>query len=237
MDAAASRGRPILAVFDFDGTLTERDSSLPFLAFAAGSGRLAASVFLQGPFLLLADAAAALAGALRAHDGPPALRDRWELAVHRRLLRTLFRGRSRAELRELGRRFAEALDVMVAPEALAQVAWHRARGDRCVLVTGSLDTYMEPWGARVGFERVLATRLAHDGAETVLGGFDGAPCWGEAKVARLREAVGELGDYTLVVYGNEPSDRPLLDAADHAVRIRPGASWAPLAARVREVLA
>ena len=34
MSATIQAERPVLAVFDFDGTLTTRDSSLPFLAFA-----------------------------------------------------------------------------------------------------------------------------------------------------------------------------------------------------------
>jgi HAD superfamily hydrolase (TIGR01490 family) len=237
MRAPAHPERPILAVFDFDGTLTTRDTSLPFLAFAAGRARLTAAMMLRGP-VFLAGLTLARARAGAPAPGWPALRDRWELSVHDRLLRALFHGRSAAELDELGRRFAdEALDAMVAPEALAQVAWHRARLHRCVLVTGSLETYMEPWGLRAGFERVLASRLARDRARrTVVGGFDGEPCWGDAKLARLREAVGSLDRYTLVVYGNEPGDRALLDVADHAVRVRPGESWARLAAGVRDAL-
>jgi phosphatidylglycerophosphatase C len=234
--AAVRPQRPVLAVFDFDRTLTTRDTSLSFLAFAAGRVRLAASLLLTGP-VLLADLTVALARAGAAAPGWPTLRDRWELGVHDRLLRALFRGRSEAELAELGRRFAdEALDAMVAPEALAQVGWHRARGDRCVLVTGSLETYMEPWGRRVGFERVVASRIARDGARVVVGGFDGEPCWGDAKLARLREVMGPLDRYTVVVYGNEPGDQALLDAADHAVPVRPGDSWERLAAGVREAL-
>jgi hypothetical protein len=106
-------------VFDFDRTLTTRDTSLSFLAFAAGRARLAASLVLGGPLFLM-DLTAALARG----SGPVAgsFRDRFELGVHDRLLRARsFRGRSAAELDELGRRFAaEALDTMVEPDALAQ---------------------------------------------------------------------------------------------------------------------
>jgi phosphatidylglycerophosphatase C len=228
--------RPVLAVFDFDGTLTTRDTSLPFLEFAVGRPRLAVSLLLGGP-RFLAELTIALLRARRSRPGWPVLRGRWELDVHDRLLAALFRGRTEAELNDLGRRFAaDALDAMVTPDALAHVAWHRARGHRCVLVTGSLETYMEPWGRRAGFDRVLGSRLARDGERRVAGGFDGEPCWGDAKLARLREAMGPLEGYTVVVYGNEPGDRALLDAADHAVRVRPGDSWVQLAAGVREAL-
>jgi HAD superfamily hydrolase (TIGR01490 family) len=232
----AAPERPVLAVFDFDGTLTTRDTSLPFLEFAVGRPRLAASLLLGGP-RFLADLTIALVRAAGAGGGWPTRRARWELDVHDRLLAALFRGRTEAELDELGRRFAtDALDAMVEPDALAHVGWHRSRGHRCVLVTGSLETYMEPWGRRVGFDRVLGSRLARDRERRVAGGFDGEPCWGDAKLARLREAVGSLERYTVVVYGNEPGDRALLDAADHPVRVRPGDSWTRLAAGVREAL-
>ena len=47
-----SLSRPILAVFDVDGTLTTRDTSLPFIAFARGRSRLIGSMAAALPFLL-----------------------------------------------------------------------------------------------------------------------------------------------------------------------------------------
>ena len=55
------------------------------------------------------------------------------------------------------------------------------------------------WSRRVGFQKVLASRMAVDGLARVRGGFEGEPCWGEAKLQRLREAVGPLDEYTVVV--------------------------------------
>ena len=223
-------------MFDFDGTLTARDTSLPFLAFAAGRARLTASLVLGMPFFV-ADLTVAL-GQAALRRGGDAVRGPWELAVHGRLLRALLDGKAREDISELGRRFAEGLDAMITPLALEQLAWHRLHGHECVLVTASLDSYADPWGRRVGFHHVLASRLAHggDGSDTVHGGFDGEPCRGEAKVHQLREAVGPLDRYTVVVYGNELADRALLDAADHPVRVRDRASWARLSAEVRATL-
>ena len=162
---------------------------------------------------------------------------RWEVEAHQRLLRALFSGMERDEYLEIGRHFAaENMDEMVSPDGLEQVSWHKERGHECILVTASIDCYVEPWGRRVGFDRVLGSRMAIDGEAKLLGDLEGEPCWGDGKVRRLRDEVGPLEDYTVVVYGNEPSDLALLARADHAVRVRAGDSWPLLSADVRRAL-
>jgi HAD superfamily phosphoserine phosphatase-like hydrolase len=149
----------------------------------------------------------------------------------------MFQGMEQEAFLELGRRFAaEVMDAMVSPAGLEQVAWHRTRGHECILVTASIDCYVEPWGRRVGFDKVLGSRMEIDALARVRGGFEGEPCWGEAKLRRLRDEVGPLDGYTVVVYGNEPGDLALLARADHAVRVSAGGSWPRLSAEVRRAL-
>jgi phosphoserine phosphatase len=105
-----------------------------------------------------------------------------------------------------------------------------------VLITGSLDCYTEPWGRAAGFRKVIATKLTFDGADRVQGRFDGGSCWGHAKITRLIEVVGPLEDYSIVMYGNEPADGPLLRLADHPIPVRAGDSWTGIGARARTAL-
>ena len=229
--------RPTLAVFDLDGTLTTHDTSLPFIVFARGRSRLVGSMAAVLPFLVMDLSVALKREAGAAGHRLARVRGRWEVEVHQRLLRAMFQGMGREKFFELGRHFAaEVMDTMVSPAGLEQVAWHRARGHECILVTASIDCYAEPWGRRVGFDRVLGSRMAIDGSARVRGSFEGEPCWGEAKLRRLRDEVGPLEAYTVVVYGNEPGDLALLARADHAVRVRAGESWPRLSAEVRRAL-
>ena len=46
-------GKIRLALFDFDGTLTRRDTFLEFIRFCFGSGRLYAGLLLFSPLLIL----------------------------------------------------------------------------------------------------------------------------------------------------------------------------------------
>lgn len=232
-----SLSRPILAVFDLDGTLTTRDTSLPFIAFARGRSRLIGSMAAALPFLLADMSVAFKREADAAGRCLERVWGRWEVEFHQRLLRTMFQGMEQEAFLELGRRFAaEVMDAMVSPAGLEQVSWHRAKGHECILVTASIDCYVEPWGRRVGFDKVLGSRMAIDTLARVRGGFEGEPCWGEAKLCRLRDEVGPLDGYTVVVYGNEPGDLALLARADHAVRVSARGSWPRLSAEVRRAL-
>ncbi|MHB1139702.1 MAG: HAD-IB family hydrolase, partial [Microthrixaceae bacterium] len=75
----SSTTRPV-AAFDFDGTLSRRDTLVPFLAKVAGRARFVQVCSQLG-----------LLGARRRVD----MRDRDELKIE--LVRRLFRGRSEAE--------------------------------------------------------------------------------------------------------------------------------------------
>ena len=118
-----SPSRPTLAVFDLDGTLTTRDTSLPFILFAVGRSRLVGSMVAALPFLLV-DMMVTLKREVRAEDHHKgSVRGRWEVEVHQRLLRATFKGMEREAFLELGRRFAsEAMDAMVSPGRLSEGA-------------------------------------------------------------------------------------------------------------------
>jgi len=185
--------RPVLAVFDLDGTLTRGDTLLPFLRFAAGVSGLLAGFVRSLPWL------AAFALGL-------ASRDRAKEALLRAQLGRL----PRAELERRGDAFArERLPAMLRPEALQKLAWHRSRGHFCVLLSASPTLYVEPWARAAGFDEVLATRLRYDG-EGRVAGLDGANCRGEEKVRRLEAQYGELAGMEIFGYGDSPADRAFL---------------------------
>ena len=191
-----------VAAFDFDGTLTPRDTLVPFLARSYGRRRLLR-------------AAAAV--------GPPW---RLEAEVHRRdhakaqLLRRLTTGDDPARLADLGRRYADELEGVLRPDMRERVEAHRRAGHELVAVSASLVTYLGPLlGERLAFDEVIAVELAvgDDGRHT--GEMVRPNVRGPQKEARLREwlaATGETDDVELWAYGNSSGDAELLAMADHA---------------------
>ena len=190
--------RRVVAAFDFDGTITPRDTLVPFLVRAFGRMRVAAAF------------------AALARTGAGYLMRRVSIdEFKRRVLRRLVAGASAARLGALGPVHARALASRVRPAARARIEWHRAQGHRLVLVSSTLDVYLAHVGAQLGFDDVLCSRLAARG-DLCTGELEGADCTGAEKLRRLQALVGDLREIELHAYGDSAGDRELLDAADHA---------------------
>ena len=194
---AAEDRRPI-AAFDFDGTLTVRDSFTAFLrwrrrpaAYAAGLVRLVPAL---GRYLLHRDRGRLKAAAVRVY----------------------LAGLPRAELEREAARFADRVSFFFRPDALDAWERHGAQGDRRVIVTASPEETVRPFANALKADDLLGTRLAFDGEDRVAGGFVGENCRGEEKVRRLRERFGEEVRLA-AAYGDTGGDLAMLEIAD-----RPG---------------
>jgi phosphatidylglycerophosphatase C len=195
--------RPV-AAFDLDGTLTRRDTLMPFLRRAVGRQRAYRAILASS--LPLARAAA-LGGAHR---------DRAKAAF----LRGVLAGVPREALAEAAESYADHVVIHgLRPDVRARVEWHREQGHELVLVSASPEIYVTPIGRRLGFDEVLATRLEVDPADRLTGRLVGANCRGPEKVARLREWRGD--DLAVAyAYGDSAGDREMLALAARAV-LRP----------------
>jgi phosphatidylglycerophosphatase C len=202
--------RPLVA-FDFDGTLTARDSFTAFLEWRVG--RLA---YLSG----LLGLAGAGARYLLDRD-----RGRLKAAAARRFLA----GTPRAELEAQAQAFAsERGRALLRPDAVR--AWRRwqAQGARLVIVTATPDIVVGPIARGLGADVLIGTRLAFDAAGRVTGDFEGENCRGPEKVRRLREAFGP--DVRLeAAYGDTDGDREMLALAEEqGMKVFNGTGKAPL---------
>ena len=122
-----------------------------------------------------------------------------------------FRGRPQSELAAIGERYAEALDRRVRPEASERIAWHRARGDRVVVVSASLDCYLAPWCRARGLELICSELELVAGVCT--GHYRGGDCTGPEKARRVLERCELAGYEQVFAYGDTPEDRELLALA------------------------
>ncbi len=195
-----------VAAFDFDGTITQRDTLLGFLRHVGGSGRTARALVTHSP---------GLARGLR-HDES---RDTAKEAV----LGDILRGRAEREVVEAGGRYAELLPSRFRPDIVERVRWHRDEGHELVIVSASLVYYLHPVAEALGVGHVIGVEMevADDGRLT--GSLAKANVRAAQKEVRLREWLGNTGDSAddraleLWAYGNSSGDDQLLAMSDHPV--------------------
>jgi phosphatidylglycerophosphatase C len=187
-----------VAAFDFDGTLTRRDTMLPFLAGLAGAARLSRALASAVPLVTDRDAAKA------------------------RVVERLLAGREHATVLDAGTSYGERLATGSVTKAMRErLAWHQDAGHEVVIVSASLDVYVGAAARSLAVEHVLCTTLAVDADGHCTGALEGGNCRGAEKAARLRTHLG-ADDVELWAYGNSGGDREMLALAQHAVWVRRG---------------
>ena len=122
-----------------------------------------------------------------------------------------------------GARYARQISgAWMRPDTLARLDRHRALGHAVVLVSASLEPYLEPLGALLGVDAVLCTRLEVGGDGRLTGRLDGRNCRGPEKADRLRSWLDEhrLRGASVWAYGDSRGDRELLALADRAELVK-----------------
>lgn len=194
-EPTVAKGVPVVA-FDFDGTLTIRDSFTAFLRRRAGPGGWALGL------VKLAPAVATYA------------RDRDRGRIKAAAVKEFLEGVSRAELETEAERFAERVWAeFMRPDALKVWNDWGARGAHRVIVTASPETTVAPFARRLGADALLGTHLTFDSQDRVTGTFDTPNCRGEEKVRRLRQAYGDDIHLT-AAYGDTSGDTEMIAIAD-----------------------
>ena len=187
--------RPI-AAFDFDGTLTIRDSFMDFLRWRAGPFRFALGMARLGPSAL-------------AYFGH---RDRGRLKAG--AVREFLKGEERGALAASCEAYAVAAwSRLMRPDALQAWADWKSKGALMTIVTASPETLIEPFARRLGADLLLGTRLSFDEDGRVDGAFVGENCRALEKVVRLKAHFGP-GVRLAAAYGDTSGDAEMLEIAD-----------------------
>jgi HAD superfamily hydrolase (TIGR01490 family) len=194
-------GKRRIVAFDFDGTLTTRDTLFAFVRFACGSWALVRGMVRM--FLMLS--------AAFLHFYPNG-------KAKERFFSLFFKGMSYQKFCQLGRDFADSVERFQRDSVLEELLRYCDAGCKVYVITASIDEWVRPWCERYGIRYVLATRVeVADGFLT--GSFSTPNCYGCEKVLRLLEMEPERTNYHLTVYGDSRGDRELLTFADVAVEI------------------
>lgn len=184
--------------FDFDGTLTTKDTLLEFIRFAKGSGQMFRGFLLFSPLLLL----------MKLHLYP-----NWK--AKQQVFSYFFKGMNIDDFNALCTHFAEQNKHLLRPAGIEKVRQAIEEEQAIVLIiSASIDNWVRPFFDEIDKKiQVLGTQIeTKEGCLT--GQFTTKNCYGQEKVNRLTALYPHREAYDLIAFGDSRGDKELLDFAD-----------------------
>lgn len=189
-----------VAAFDFDGTLTKKDTFIAFISFVYGRKRLVCGLLIYLPILILMK--------LRLYPN-------WK--AKQKVFAYFFRGMSYVTFSSLGKSFSAEISKFSNKETIDLLKRKTSEGVITYVITASVDEWVRPFCSSIGVERVIATQIEVDENGKLTGGFSTNNCYGEEKVNRLRQYEPDRKNYHLFACGDSRGDKQLLDFADDSL--------------------
>jgi phosphatidylglycerophosphatase C len=199
-----SGGRPVVAAFDVDGTITRRDCVRPFLQRVGG---------VRSIVLAVGRRPLASGRALVRRD-----RD----ALKDVIVGGVLRGRRVSDVEAEGRSFASYVrTTLLRDDVVARLRWHQQQGHRTVMVSASLRPYLEPLAASLGMDAAICTDVLRIG-DTYGAHLDGGNCRAAQKAVRLTAwlRANGLADAEVWAYGDSRGDAEMLAMAHRGELVR-----------------
>ena len=201
--------------FDFDGTLTTRDTFLAFIRHAKGNMSFLWGMMCYAPLLVL----------MKLGFYP-----NWK--AKQRVFAHFFEGMSTDDFNQACWFFAYDKRQLVRPKGIEAIRQAQAEGAQVLIVSASVEN----WVSRC-IEAALATtpNTQHPSSNTqhptptpiqflctkievendhLTGRLLGKNCYGAEKVSRIKEALPPRDQYELIAFGDSRGDKEMLEYAD-----------------------
>lgn len=182
----------VIAFFDFDGTITSKDSLLEFIKYCKGRRAFYTGFLLHLPVLVAF---------------------KLKLLSNQRAKEIMFRyffGEMPVEEFEqhcldFSR---EEMPSMIRPKAWKEIRKLQESGAEIVIVSASPEDWLSHWCKLAGATCIATKLVVRD--RKISGEIDGLNCHGREKVRRIREAYDLAGFSQIYCYGDTPGDRYML---------------------------
>ncbi len=190
-----------IKIFDFDGTLTNRDTLIWFIVYACGLRRFVTGFALHAPLLVLMK--------LRLYSN---------YRAKERIFKWFFGGMPTARFDTLCRNFAADRQDLMRPKAAKNLADTLTGGGQVYIVSASIDNWVSQFAARMAPHSstrpiVIGTRVEENGGR-LTGRFLTPNCYGAEKVRRIKEFITRREDVYIIAYGDSRGDKEMLEYAD-----------------------
>ena len=181
--------------FDFDGTLTTKDTLIEFIRYAKGSMALGLG-FMRYAHLLV----------LMKIGLYPNYKAKQKVFAH------FFKDTTLDDFNALCKAFAASSSHLLRPNAIEAINHAIKEGSEVLIVSASIDNWVQPFFPQ---EKVVGTQIeVIDGKLT--GRFLSKNCYGQEKVNRILSLYPNRQDYHLTAYGDSRGDKEMLAFADES---------------------
>jgi phosphatidylglycerophosphatase C len=184
-----------IAFFDFDGTITTKDTMFQFIRFAKGN-----FIFYVGLLFLLPVLIAFKIGII----------SNWR--AKEILFSFYFKGMEVDHVLMLGQKFAETvIPRIIRREALQTIELHKKAGARIVVVTSSFSLWIKPWCDLHQLDLIATEYQSNRGK--LSGSIQGKNCHGAEKVRRIKQEFDLDSFQEVYAYGDSSADINMLNLA------------------------
>lgn len=186
-----------LVLFDFDGTVTTKDTFLEFIRFYHGTPKFLGGFTANSPWLVMMK--------LKLYPNYKA---------KEKVLDWFFKGEDINKFDEQCKAFTRTvIPKLIRPKALEEINAHKRDNATVVVISASAENWVRPWCEEQGIG-CLATVL--DVADQkITGKIKGFNCYGPEKPRRIRECYN-LDEYDdIFAYGDSRGDLEMLALAKH----------------------
>ena len=191
-----------VAVFDFDGTLTTRDTLLEFIKFTHGEAAFFIGFYIFAPVLAL----------MKLHLFP-----NWK--AKQMVFSWFYEDMDYAKFSDYGQRFADYVETIRNELTIEKLQELQSSGADVYVVSASIDEWIRPFCKRLAVKDILGTQVeVKDGKLT--GRFLTKNCYGQEKVSRLLEVEPNRNEYYLYAFGDSRGDKEMLAFADEGTKIK-----------------
>lgn len=186
-----------LYAFDFDGTITTKDTFIAFIRFVKGDLRTFLGLLLYAPILIMMK--------LKLYPN-------WK--AKQQLFTYFFKGMNIKEFKLKCNEFARHNKALIRPLALIEIQKALKEGEKVIIITASIDMWVRPFFSELDKDiRIVGTKIEEKEGK-VTGHFITRNCYGAEKVNRLKEIMPNRNSYELISYGDSRGDKELLEYAD-----------------------
>ncbi|MCG8475377.1 MAG: HAD-IB family hydrolase [Cytophagales bacterium] len=187
-----------LVLFDFDGTITKKDTLFAFIRFSVGWLR-----FYQGMLYLFPWLAAYKLRLIPAQK------------AKEHMLSYFFKGTSQQDFEKKTKAFTrKKLHSLIRPRALAAIAKHQQEG-ASVYVCSASANWINEWCRKQDLA-VINSELDFDDKKIFSGKLIGRNCNGSEKLARILTIIDTSEFNEIIAYGDSKGDFQMFSIADKA---------------------